>query len=253
MTLRVERNMKIEGIKWELDLNEETKDGKINELTANGECLLTPAGNRVAHEDFRLLNHIKAELRCLKILEPKLNLLWLFCSAVDHGDEISSAFTEREVSTLLLSDPILARSSNPICASAQMDDWTELSVYLSEREIQYPDFQSARISAQMQLKNSEEATNNFQRLTKLLTKEIQALSVAQKTIIANATNCYQSFTWAYFLSVNRLTPLEFATGIAASQNALPWAFSDISTDEHADGIKAMMLDGLMMQTFAEMF
>jgi hypothetical protein len=250
MSVRAEMNMKIAGRDLSVDFNE---DKRIFELTVDKNPLLTPSGNPVVHDDVRFLYHIMAELRCLKTLDSKLNLLWLYCSAADHGQKLLTAFSEKEVRAMLLSDPILARSAAPDCASAQMEDWMALGTYLSQHGLQYPDLPQGGDPEEYLKECGEEAVENFERLVKKLTNDIAPLSVAQKTVIANATNCYGSFTWAFFLATKQVTPLEFATGIAAAQSALPWAFGDVKLKEYAEAIRAISYDAMMMQWFVEAF
>jgi|GEM_PF-4403159 len=250
MTIRAEMNMKLAKCEWNVDFNE---NKKTFELTLDEKPLLTPGGNPVAHNNERFLYHMLAELRCLKTLDKKLNSLWLYSSAVDHQEKLKTVFSLKEVRTMLLQDPTLARCAEPNLAMAQMGDWGPLNNYFSKNQLEYPDFPQGEDREEYLRELGDESVQVFAHLVRKVTCDIEPLTVAQKCVIANAKNCYGSFIWGFLLATNQSTPLEFATGIAATQCALPWAFSDVKLEEYAEAIKGMAHDALLMRTFVEMF
>lgn len=250
MAVRLEVNMKVADKTWEVDFNEETR---LLELTLDGQPTQTPKGNPVAHCDPRLLYHIMAELRCLKTLEPKLCTLWLFGSIVDHKKELLDAFGREEIRNLLFRDPVLACSASPDCAMAQKDDWMALEVFLSQNGITYPDLPQAGDPEEYLKECGTDAQANFDKLVDQLTGDVSKFSIAQRVVLANAINSHQSLTQAFFLATKRVTPLEYATGIAAANCILPWAFGDIRLKDYTKGLQEIVLEALMMRTFEELY
>lgn len=94
---------------------------------------------------------------------------------------------------------------------------------------------------------------NFDHIVKVIVHEIEHMRLAQKVIVANATNRDRSFIHGVMLATNRLTPMEYATAICAAECALPWAFSYVKMKDYQNAITELSLDAVKMTTFAELY
>lgn len=227
------------------DLNIVEKDGHFV-LHFQGQPVLTPKGQRIAHDTPHLLQHMIEEfdhqgsigVRDGVIEEPKFfsayELYGIQKDWVGKGeDELSTQFAQE-----ILYDGMLFRCAGPEVLD-QLYRWGPVLEYLNENDLELPnlcgpftddpdmygseeEYQEAKLMATPDTAFVEKVSELYQALTEPQRSVVMYLHAIHGGVVL----------FPIILALGRCNPNEYASGVIAANFAIGDVFGDVSSEDH---------------------
>lgn len=212
-------------------------------LFIDGEIANTPGGHPIAHPSLRLMQHMRAELDGMILLDPtQIGMHSCFCTESDFFGDSRPVFTDETVRNFVYTDVSLRLCAGPERAE-QQQELGPLMNLLADLDLDHPDLPQTMSGEELEewIEHcSPSYREGFERLVKGLVVELNALSGAQIAAIVSAHSAHHSFLLGYLLCTGRCNEAEYARGVLAAECLLPKIWVEV--DEYRGELRRLLAD-----------
>ena len=177
-------------------------------ITIDGEVLLTPKGNPIAHSNAKALRELAAELDYSNELDiGKISIYNLACTEIDFPVELTEILKPNKIEKILLNDPVLKTCAGPEQVE-QLKYFHSIEDYLKKHELQYPSLPQVELRDYSGFSKGE--TTNIRGIVDLIQMKLSGYNATERAVFITVLNVFDSLIMGLLLLEEELTSQEFA-------------------------------------------
>ncbi|WP_205504514.1 hypothetical protein [Rufibacter psychrotolerans] len=220
-------------------------------IQVDNDLLTTPYGNVIAHESYRLMQHMVLELEGREEIDvSKFGYFNLLSTYIEFYENDTPVMSKEEFRRFILSDGVLKACAGPEKIH-QFKKWGAMLRILEERSLEYPDLIQTPYPEDVEEwigGPDSEYAKSVDELVTHFCNEFNLLSKQQKSVIISCATTHGSIIYAILLASKRCSELEYATAIAAGECLLPRVF-DVEIDEYRPWMNELVLHANTVSNF----